>query len=70
VVRGLIERGPSRIDIELDRLDFIDSFGISRLILAQRAARAAGVALALRRVRDATRRVLVISGLVTFLNVE
>jgi hypothetical protein len=38
--------------------------------MAQQAARAAGVALALRRVREATRRVFVIAGLVTFLDVK
>ena len=69
VLQTLVERRPSRIDIELDRLEFIDSFGVGRLIMAQQAALASGVVLSLRRLRPTTRRVFVIAGLETFLNV-
>jgi anti-anti-sigma factor len=67
---SLIAQRPSRLDVDLAALDFIDSFGISRLILAQQAAVAAGVTMSLRRARTATRRVFVVSGLIAYLNVD
>ena len=70
VLHPLIVQRPPRLDIDLSSLDFIDSFGISRLIMAQQAAMAAGVPVSIVRTRSATRRVFVVSGLIDFLNVE
>ena len=69
VLLARVDARPARLDIVLDRLEFIDSFGISRLIMTQQAATAVGVELVLRGARPTTRRVLVVSGLITFLNV-
>jgi len=69
VLLARLDARPARLDIVLDRLEFIDSFGISRLIMTQQAATAVGVELTLRRARPSIRRVLVVSGLITFLNV-
>jgi anti-anti-sigma factor len=58
------------VAVDLHRLEFVDSYGISRLIAAQQTADAAGVQMVVRRPRPATRRVLSISGLLSFLHVE
>jgi anti-anti-sigma factor len=69
VLLARVAARPQRLDIDMSRLDFIDSFGVSRLIITQQAATDAGVQVALRGVRPSTRRVLDVSGLIAFLNV-
>jgi anti-anti-sigma factor len=69
-LKSVIAEQPARLDVDVAALDFIDSFGISRLILAQQAAIDSGVRMSLCRTRAATRRVFVVSGLITFLNVD
>jgi anti-anti-sigma factor len=69
-LKGVIAQHPTRLDIDVAALDFIDSFGISRLILAQQAALESGITMSLRRARAATRRIFVVSGLIAFLNVD
>ena len=69
VLEGLVEEHPN-LDVDLADLEFIDSYGISRLVLAQQAAVQRGVILRLLHPRAGTRRVFVISGLMAYLNVE
>jgi anti-sigma B factor antagonist len=70
VLLARVAARPTRIEIDLSRLEFIDSFGISRLIMTQQAATDAGVQVTVRGVRPSTRRVLAVAGLITFLNVS
>ena len=70
VLHALVASRPASIRIELDGLAFIDSFGISRLMMTQQAAIESGVLLSVGCVPDATRKVLVVSGLMSYLNVE
>jgi anti-sigma B factor antagonist len=69
-LESVLSESPQDVTIDLVGLEFIDSFGISRLVLAQQRARTRGVPLRLVRPRPSIRRVFVISGLLAFLNVE
>ena len=69
-IHPLIDPDGPGIEVDLGRLEFIDSTGINKLILAQQAAVEAGVPLVLRNARPSTRRVFVIAGLVSYLHVE
>ena len=68
-IRPVIE-SERRVAVDLHRLEFVDSYGISRLIAAQQTADAAGVQMVVKRPRASMRRVLSISGLISFLHVE
>jgi anti-anti-sigma factor len=70
ILRDLVASNPRAICIELDGLTFMDSFGLSRLMMAQQAAIDSGVLLSVRGVPESTRRVFVVSGLMSYLNVE
>ena len=70
VLRPLIEEAPSSIAVDLGALQFIDSFGISRLIIAQQSAIDFGVSLSLRNPRPETHRVFVVAGLTDYLRID
>jgi anti-anti-sigma factor len=53
---------PSRMLLDLSRLDFMDSAGLAMIIDAERAAREDGIGLRLRRGRPQVRRLFELTG--------
>lgn len=61
LLNGLVEQGP--VVVDLSGLDFLDSTGLSALIVARRRADRFGTRLGLAGARGAVRKVLEITGL-------
>ena len=60
--------GTESVIVDLDRLQFIDASGISALVVGHNAARICGRDFAVTRVHGRVRRVLELTGLLTFLS--
>jgi anti-sigma B factor antagonist len=68
----LVELSEERVEVILDltRLQFIDSTGLSVLVMAFNRARAAGGSLVLRHPSQSVLRILEITGLVSVFTIE
>jgi anti-sigma B factor antagonist len=64
------DRGTTPIVLDLARVDFIDSSGVSLLVQAKQRADAEGSELVLRQPAARVRRVLEVTGLVDLFEVE
>jgi anti-sigma B factor antagonist len=67
---GLPEDGESEIVLDLTRLDFIDSTGLSVLVMAFHRTRAAGGSFVMRNPSQQVMRILEITGLVSVFTIE
>jgi anti-sigma B factor antagonist len=66
----LAEREDSDIVVDLTRLAFIDSTGLSVLVMALNRSRATGGSIVLRNPSDSVMRILEITGLVSVFGIE
>jgi anti-sigma B factor antagonist len=64
------EEGETEIILDLTRLEFIDSTGLSVLVMAFTRTRAAGGSIVLRNPSQSVMRILEITGLVSVFTVE
>jgi anti-sigma B factor antagonist len=62
-IQGLLDRGVTKILLNLQGVDLMDSTGLGELVLAEKAARSKGAALKLAQLPDGVQRTLALARL-------